>query len=598
MISQEVIDYVRKLELKWNKKLCCQDCLKISETCADGQIAVWNNTEGIWECGTVASGGVSSISEEGEAQLTGDVTLSEGDGITLTQVGNDIEISSTPVTLNPDTPTQDALNLSGQEIQINPATSTEYGVVRLSDVVPTVVANFAALPDPTTVSGKYYWAEASQGTKFIGALWGGTYYPAGLYYSNGTAFQYMDTPAQATQPQVDAGIVTNQWVAPSTLAASSQWATKNDAIQFQDEGVDLGSAGTVDTVDFTGSAVSTSRVGNVLTVAVSGSSPAVISPAQITADQNNYNPTGFSTATMVRLDFDTGGRAITGFAAGSDGQRITLSNISGNFGYYPGGHPDSSAGNRFLHGKDFTHYPYTNIDMIYDGTSGGWRVIGEENSDGKTGVFYKWSPGSIASGDHNELGTDINGGAISSVTATTSLPAGLAQGTSTSSTGQVGMYFAKTVNAFSAFESSHLFGEAVVSIPTLSTALESFTSTLQFTQNPINTDIDPINTIGIRHSDGINSGKWELFSQDNAGSESVADLGVTVQAGTLYTIRVEINKSKTEARAYVNGAYVGRVTGNMPNSTIVSCRMTTRKSAGTTARTLNVHSFSAGAIYQ
>ena len=39
-------------------------------------------------------GGVSSISKSGDTQLTGDVTLSEGSNITLTQVGNDIEIAS------------------------------------------------------------------------------------------------------------------------------------------------------------------------------------------------------------------------------------------------------------------------------------------------------------------------------------------------------------------------------------------------------------------------------------------------------------------------------------------------------------------------
>ena len=44
-------------------------------------------------------------------------------------------------------------------------------------------------------------------------------------------------------------------------------------------------------------------------------SPAVISPSQITSDQDNYSPTGWADADVVRLDFDTGGRAITGFAA-------------------------------------------------------------------------------------------------------------------------------------------------------------------------------------------------------------------------------------------------------------------------------------------
>lgn len=39
--------------------------------------------------------GLDSLSEEGETELTGDITFSEGSGITLTQVGQDIEISLT-----------------------------------------------------------------------------------------------------------------------------------------------------------------------------------------------------------------------------------------------------------------------------------------------------------------------------------------------------------------------------------------------------------------------------------------------------------------------------------------------------------------------
>jgi uncharacterized protein RhaS with RHS repeats len=44
-----------------------------------------------------ASGsGVSSLSVAGDVELTGDVTLSEGANILLTQVGQDIQIESTP----------------------------------------------------------------------------------------------------------------------------------------------------------------------------------------------------------------------------------------------------------------------------------------------------------------------------------------------------------------------------------------------------------------------------------------------------------------------------------------------------------------------
>ena len=80
----------------------------------------------------------------------------------------------------------------------------------------TVVANYSALPDPTTVTGEFYWAEASQGTSWLPGSLGGTYYNAGMYYSNGVSWSYLETPYQATQLEVNAGTVDNKFVTPLT----------------------------------------------------------------------------------------------------------------------------------------------------------------------------------------------------------------------------------------------------------------------------------------------------------------------------------------------------------------------------------------------
>jgi hypothetical protein len=81
----------------------------------------------------------------------------------------------------------------------------------------TVVANYAALPDPTTVSGQFYWCSASQGTYWLPGSLGGTYYNAGLYYSNGVSWEYTPTPYNASQAAVDAGTNDDQFVTPKTL---------------------------------------------------------------------------------------------------------------------------------------------------------------------------------------------------------------------------------------------------------------------------------------------------------------------------------------------------------------------------------------------
>jgi hypothetical protein len=81
----------------------------------------------------------------------------------------------------------------------------------------TTVANYSALPAANTVSGKFYWCEASQGTKWLFFSVGGTYYNSGMYYSNGTTWEYSETPYQATQSEVNTGTNTDKFVSPSTL---------------------------------------------------------------------------------------------------------------------------------------------------------------------------------------------------------------------------------------------------------------------------------------------------------------------------------------------------------------------------------------------
>ena len=93
-----------------------------------------------------------------------------------------------------------------------------------------VVANYSALPAPNTVTGKFYWCSASQGTSWIPGSSGGTYYSAGLYYSNGTTWEYLNVPYQATQAEVNAGINTDKFLTPSTFQNSEQLNNKEPAI--------------------------------------------------------------------------------------------------------------------------------------------------------------------------------------------------------------------------------------------------------------------------------------------------------------------------------------------------------------------------------
>jgi hypothetical protein len=90
----------------------------------------------------------------------------------------------------------------------------------------TVVANYSALPDPTTVSGQFYWCSASQGTYWLPGSLGGTYYNAGLYYSNGVSWEYTPTPYNASQAVVNTGTNDDQFITPKTFNNSTQLAGK------------------------------------------------------------------------------------------------------------------------------------------------------------------------------------------------------------------------------------------------------------------------------------------------------------------------------------------------------------------------------------
>lgn len=63
-------------------------------------------------------------------------------------------------------------------------------------------------------------------------------------------------------------ITTNATTDTVTIAASG--STGQAAIQFQDEGSNLGTSGTIDTIDFTGTGITASRVSNTLTINSSG----------------------------------------------------------------------------------------------------------------------------------------------------------------------------------------------------------------------------------------------------------------------------------------------------------------------------------------
>ena len=112
---------------------------------------------------------------------------------------------------------QDTL-VSGVNIKtVNGNTILGPGDIIVSTDAITVVANYSALPPVATVIGDFFWVENSQGTQWLPGSLGGTYYPKGMYYSNGVTYEYTETPYQASQTEVNSGTNDSKFVTPLTL---------------------------------------------------------------------------------------------------------------------------------------------------------------------------------------------------------------------------------------------------------------------------------------------------------------------------------------------------------------------------------------------
>jgi|JI7StandDraft_1071085.scaffolds.fasta_scaffold19426_3 hypothetical protein len=330
-----------------------------------------------------------------------------------------------------------------------------------------------------------------------------------------------------------------------------------------------------------------------------------ISPSQITGDQDNYNPTGFSTAEIVRLDFDTGGRAITGFTAWTSGRPKTIVNISGNFGYIPCEHPDSTAANRVIGSFDHMIAPYGTLIIEYDSTSSRVRVLGNSFNAATPGIgnlrahFYQLSVGSVTAADWGNFAFAVAGtaAALSTTGATSTLPGSWTIGTGSTSTGAANMYLSKNIVNPTFFGAAHIIASCGVYFPTLSDGTHTYTFSFGLIPTPSSTTLDVNNSVVIKYSHGLNSGKFLGVSRATGGGESTPDLGITVAANTLYVLTVCFDKAISEARFYVDGVMVGRATASMPSGVAVGVRAIIVKSVGATARTAAINTITLSTVY-
>jgi hypothetical protein len=100
----------------------------------------------------------------------------------------------------------------------------------------------------------------------------------------------------------------------------------------------------------------------------------IVSPPQITANQNDYNPTGAAAAAVLQLSSDAS-RNITGLAGGAEGRVVSLVNVGSQPIVLPDESTSSSAANRFTLGANLTVAAKQAAMLRYDGTATRWRLI-------------------------------------------------------------------------------------------------------------------------------------------------------------------------------------------------------------------------------
>jgi hypothetical protein len=105
----------------------------------------------------------------------------------------------------------------------------------------------------------------------------------------------------------------------------------------------------------------------------------IVSPSQITANQNDYNPTSAAGSNVLRLNSDAS-RDITGFGFPAGAKTILVHNVGSFNIVLKDESASSTAANRFALTGDLTLTPDMSVMLWYDVTSSRWRMVGGSGS--------------------------------------------------------------------------------------------------------------------------------------------------------------------------------------------------------------------------
>lgn len=319
----------------------------------------------------------------------------------------------------------------------------------------------------------------------------------------------------------------------------------------------------------------------------------IISPAQLTAAADNWNPTGLSTATVVRLSGDSGFRIISGITAPASPKELTLTNVGTDYPVLITREDvASSAANRFAIEKDIPLYPGQTATFFYDNTSNRWRNRNKSTElrpEQTQSVFYS-AGGSTTSADFDQWIFTTASGVFSTVAPTATRRRAVTMSTSTSAT--AGPYI--TTKAASIWigispNPTAMYYRATFSVDSLSNATwGNYTLVAGFVSGPNALTSTTAEGEYFKYTHGINSGKWVTTTKQTTGSPNATttDTGITFSAGTIYTVEVQ-HRPDGAAAFWINGTYITEHTANIEAQYTYPIVLL-KKSSGTVARILTL----------
>ena len=311
----------------------------------------------------------------------------------------------------------------------------------------------------------------------------------------------------------------------------------------------------------------------------------------LTAKEDNYNPSGFSTtkSQTIRIKADASFRFITGLeSATRDGVEKTFINDSTNCIGFAKQHTDSDADNRFDIHRDVILYPGMSATFSYDSVGQKWKLISTNETNVTFGGYYdvKTSQqGTIISDNFHFDGSTRDGGAItrssagvvaSSKTTTTNF--------STGTSGSAGVSCLISWAGIGRFNSNEYYMRtyARVRFEDLSTSSEDFDFIFGYGEFlGIDTTADNKRGVYITYKREENSGGFVLNSHDGT-TKSQVNAGSAIVADRWYEIEV-IYYPFGEATCFIDGVRYSK-TNNIPTTGSSSHIFMIEKDNGSSAR--------------